>query len=209
VAAIRLSPGTPTVVREGGCVATEMWEPAQLAGLEMLGTPKRPPTLARADIIVIADPAWPTTVDLRPRWLVCQKVPRTRSWLPEGSVWSTARVLYPPPDSDESDETRMVSNEHAVRQYWETLGPQMSPPSSTEQQRAAIQGAQGNLLHAVKLHELWSKPGVVRSPDVVPQGLQGMLDELWERIGKLSDEDNARAEDGLSLLCAAQAHWSP
>jgi WD40 repeat protein len=101
-------------------------------------------------------------------------------------------------------DARMVSNEHVVRRYWETLGPQMSPALSAEQQRAAIQGAQGNLLHAVKLHELWSKTSVVRSPDVVPQGLQGMLDELWERIGKLSDEDNARAEDGLSLLCAAR-----
>jgi hypothetical protein len=52
-----------------------------------------------------------------------------------------------------------------------TLGPQMSPPASPEQQRAAIQGAQGNLLHAVKLHELWSRTAAKRSPGRRTPGL--------------------------------------
>jgi hypothetical protein len=46
------------------------------------------------------------------------------------------------------------SNEKAVREYWGVLGKAMDPPLSDALMRAAVEGAQGNLLHAVKLHQL-------------------------------------------------------
>jgi len=99
-------------------------------------------------------------------------------------------------------DARAESNERAVREYWKALGPELG--FRQELLRAAIEGAEGNLLHAVKLRERWSERGAMPSADDVPKGFQGMLDELWDRIGRLPDEDNARVEDGLSLLCAAR-----
>jgi TIR domain/NACHT domain len=60
-------------------------------------------------------------------------------------------------------DDRVESNEGAVRAYWAALGPAMTSPLTDELMQAAIRGAEGNLLHAVKLRELWSKPGVVRT----------------------------------------------
>jgi WD40 repeat protein len=99
---------------------------------------------------------------------------------------------------------RSESNDRVVRDFWIALGPSMAPPLTPELEHVAIARAQGNLLHAVKLRELWNKPGCARSADDVPVGFEGMLDELWERIGALVGTARDRARQGLALLCAAR-----
>jgi WD40 repeat protein len=96
------------------------------------------------------------------------------------------------------------SNEHAVRAYWAALGPTLTPRLTRELLRAAIRGAGGNVLHAVELRALWSKPGVVRTTDAVPRGLSGMLDELWQRLAELRRAQRKLVHDGLALVCAAR-----
>jgi WD40 repeat protein len=98
-------------------------------------------------------------------------------------------------------DTRRESNEAAVRAWWAAMGPKMNPPLTAELERLAIEKAGGNLLHAVKLWQLWSGPGVVRSAECVPEGFEGMLEELWERMGTLPNKKRMR--DGLALVCAA------
>jgi WD40 repeat protein len=101
-------------------------------------------------------------------------------------------------------DARGESNEAAVREYWAVLGPKMDPPLTAELERLAIERADGNLLHAVKLWQLWSGPVAVRSADRVPAGFEGMLEELWERIGSLPAPSKKRTRDGLALVCAAR-----
>jgi hypothetical protein len=67
-------------------------------------------------------------------------------------------------------DSRSESNTVAVRKYWEAFAPRMDPPLTAELRAAAIVNAQGNLLHAVKLYERWTKPGVIRSVEDVPKG---------------------------------------
>lgn len=99
---------------------------------------------------------------------------------------------------------RSESNEAAVRAYWTTLGPQMEPPLAAALQTAAIENAQGNLIHAVKLREWWTKRGVTRSVDDVPKGLEGTLAGLWDRVEALPKEQRKLVRAGLSLICAAR-----
>jgi WD40 repeat protein len=101
-------------------------------------------------------------------------------------------------------DARGESNEAAVREYWAALGPKMDPPLTAELERLAIARADGNLLHAVKLWQLWSGPVAVRSADRVPAGFEGMLEELWERICSLPEPSKKRTRDGLALVCAAR-----
>ncbi len=101
-------------------------------------------------------------------------------------------------------DERVESNEQAVREHWQRLGPTMEPPLSVDLAHAAIEGARGNLLHAVKLFELWSRPNAERSPGDVPQGFEGMLEELWERTGALPKDAKERVRDGLSLISSAR-----
>jgi len=101
-------------------------------------------------------------------------------------------------------DARVASNEGAVRAYWTALGPTMSPPLASELVEAAIRGAEGNLLHAVKLRELWSRPGVERVAKAVPHGFPGMVDELWQRTTELPEGPRKRVRDGLALVCAAR-----
>jgi len=96
------------------------------------------------------------------------------------------------------------SNEQAVREHWQRLGTTMEPPLGEDLVHAAIGGAKGNLLHAVKLFELWNKPNAKRSLGDVPQGFGGMLEELWERTGALPKDAKERVRNGLSLICAAR-----
>ena len=101
-------------------------------------------------------------------------------------------------------DVRVESNEEAVREHWRRLGATMEPPLREELVHAAIEGAQGNLLHAVKLIELWSRPGAERLPGDVPRGFEGMLEELWERTGALPKDARERVRNGLSLISAAR-----
>jgi len=101
-------------------------------------------------------------------------------------------------------DARAESNEKTVREYWSVLGKAMEPSLSDALMQAAVEGAQGNLLHAVKLHQLWATAGTERSVDTVPRGLEGILGELWRRIEELPKESRKLARQGLSLICAAR-----
>jgi AAA ATPase domain len=91
-----------------------------------------------------------------------------------------------------------------VRAFWTALRGALSPPPADDLVRAAIERSEGNLLHAVKLHQLWSQPGAERSIDAIPHGFEGMLRELWQRLGKLPRDEKRIARQGLSVLCAAR-----
>jgi len=128
-------------------------------------------------------------------------------------VFTASRPQYPHlgwfdrrngPSSRLDLDARAESNERAVREYWGVLGKAMQPPLSDALIRAAVEGAQGNLLHAVKLRQLWSAAEAERSVDAVPRGLEGMLGELWRRIEELPREQRKLARQGLSLVCAAR-----
>jgi WD40 repeat protein len=95
-------------------------------------------------------------------------------------------------------------NLEAVGAFWAALRGTLSPSPADDLVRAAVARSEGNLLHAVKLHQLWSQPGAQRSIDTIPHGFEGMLRELWERIGKLPRDEKRIARQGLSLLCAAR-----
>jgi WD40 repeat protein len=95
-------------------------------------------------------------------------------------------------------------NLETVRAFWAALSGKLSPSPGDDLVRAAVDRSEGNLLHAVKLHQLWSAPGAERSIHAIPQGFEGMLRELWERLGMLPRETKKIARQGLSLLCAAR-----
>jgi WD40 repeat protein/serine/threonine protein kinase len=99
--------------------------------------------------------------------------------------------------------TQAASNERAVRKYWTMLGREMNPPLDVGLIEVAVARAQGNLLHAVKLRERWQASSE-RSPDDIPEGFEGMLTGLWERIGELPRAERLIAREGLALLCAAR-----
>jgi WD40 repeat protein len=101
-------------------------------------------------------------------------------------------------------DERLESNDRAVREYWTELGLTMTPPLTEELVQAALRGAEGNLLHAVKLRELWNKPGVVRTAKAVPRGFPGMVDELWQRTVELPEAQRKLVRDGLAFVCAAR-----
>jgi WD40 repeat protein/serine/threonine protein kinase len=95
------------------------------------------------------------------------------------------------------------SNERAVREYWRGLSAAMPAPPSKELIEAAISGARGNLQHAVKLCELWTRR-TERSVDDVPEGFEGLITGLLERVGELPKRERSLIWDGLVLLCAAR-----
>jgi WD40 repeat protein len=95
-------------------------------------------------------------------------------------------------------------NLETVRAFWAAMRGTLSPPPADDLVRTAIERSEGNLLHAVTLHQLWSQPSAERSSDAIPHGFEGMLRELWERLGRLPDEQWKIARQGLSLLCAAR-----
>jgi WD40 repeat protein/serine/threonine protein kinase len=100
-----------------------------------------------------------------------------------------------------------AANERAVREYWNRVAPGMSSPPSRELIEAAIRGAQGNLQHAVKLAEVWTRQ-LERSLDDVPEGFEGLIGGLLERVGELPKRERQVIWDGLVLLCAARESLS-
>ena len=104
-------------------------------------------------------------------------------------------------------DARAAANEQAVRAYWDRVAPNMSPPPSRELIDAAVRGARGNLQHAVKLSELWARKRE-RSIDDVPEGFEGLLGGLLERVGELPKRERALVWDALVLLCAARESLS-
>jgi WD40 repeat protein len=127
-------------------------------------------------------------------------------------VFAASRPLYPHLDwfkrrtgaLNPIDLDGRPGNLETVSAFWAAMRVTVSPPPAEDLVRAAVECSEGNLLHAVKLHQLWSQPGAKRSIDAIPHGFEGMLRELWERLGNLPDEQWEIARQGLSLLCAAR-----
>ncbi len=92
------------------------------------------------------------------------------------------------------------SNEAVVRELWEAAATEYQPPLPAEAIDAAVDRAEGNVLHAVMLHDaLRGMPPPERRVDRIPRGLEALIEEVWERA---ASHESVRT--GLGLLCAAQ-----
>jgi WD40 repeat protein len=112
--------------------------------------------------------------------------------------WIEART--PARRLDLDDARWAASNEAVVRGFWAAVAPEYQPPLPPETVTAAIARAEGNVLHAVMLHDaLRDAPAPLRRADRIPRGLKGLIGEIWERAAA-----HERVRAGLGLLCAAQ-----
>ncbi len=92
-----------------------------------------------------------------------------------------------------------ASNETVVRGFWHAVAAEYRPPLSAEMVDTAIARADGNVLHAVMLHDtVRDLPAEQRQAHRIPRGLEALIGELWDR----ASQPEVRA--GLSVLCAAQ-----
>jgi len=97
------------------------------------------------------------------------------------------------------------SNGQACRACWQNWAEQFTPPLDEDFIRAAVDRGEGNILHAVKLREyLTDAPPQKRRVELIPRGLSGFMDQIWQRLHELPDELVANVMDGLGLLCAAR-----
>ncbi|HWO25377.1 MAG TPA: AAA family ATPase [Kofleriaceae bacterium] len=93
-----------------------------------------------------------------------------------------------------------ASNEAVVRGFWEAVASEYDPPLPAATAAAAIARAEGNVLHAVMLHDtLRDLTAAERRVDRVPHGLKELIGEVWERA---ASHESVRL--GLGLVCAAQ-----
>jgi hypothetical protein len=93
-----------------------------------------------------------------------------------------------------------LSNEALVRGFWEAVGSDYQPPLPAATVAAAIARAEGNVLHAVMLHDvLRGLPPEQRRAERIPGGLRHLIGEVWDRA---ASTESVRV--GLGLLCAAQ-----
>jgi WD40 repeat protein len=112
--------------------------------------------------------------------------------------WILARTPVRRLDLD--DRRWASSNEAVVRGLWEAVAPEYDPPLSPEMTAEAIARAEGNVLHAVMLHDaLRDVPADERRADRIPRGLQPLIEELWDRVAHFPS-----VREGLGILCAAQ-----
>ena len=88
--------------------------------------------------------------------------------------WLEARSPVRRVDLD--DARWAASNEAVVRGFWEAVGPEYQSPLSGETIATTIARAEGNVLHAVMLHDaLRDLPAAERRADRVPRGLKALI----------------------------------
>jgi WD40 repeat protein len=93
-----------------------------------------------------------------------------------------------------------ASNEAVVRGFWEAIGAELRPPLDMATMAVAIARADGNVLHAIMLHDaLHDLPASERRADRIPRGLKGLIYEIWDHTAS-----HSAVRRGLGLLCAAQ-----
>ncbi|TMQ18355.1 MAG: hypothetical protein E6J91_08105 [Deltaproteobacteria bacterium] len=99
------------------------------------------------------------------------------------------------------DDARWAaSNDAVVRGFWQAAASEYEPPLSAETRDAAIARAEGNVLHAVMVHEhMRDLRADQRRADRIPRGLRELIGEVWKRAAS----DKA-VREGLGLLCAAR-----
>jgi hypothetical protein len=101
---------------------------------------------------------------------------------------------------DLDDRRWAASNAAVVHGFWQAVAIEYEPAISAEMVATAIDRAEGNVLHAVMLHDaLQGVPASERHADRIPRGLGGLIGEIWDRAAV---DPGVRA--GLGLVCAAQ-----
>jgi WD40 repeat protein len=101
---------------------------------------------------------------------------------------------------DLDDPTWATSNTEVIRAYWEAVASDYQPPLSPGTLDAAIARAEGNVLHAVMLHDaLQAVPADQHRADQIPRGLRALIGDIWDRAAS-----HTAVRAGLGILCAAQ-----
>ncbi|WP_437553969.1 AAA family ATPase [Sorangium sp. So ce367] len=97
------------------------------------------------------------------------------------------------------------SNEQACRAFWGDQAPRFTPRLDPRLVEEAVARAEGNLLYAVKLREwLEEQPVEQRRIERLPRGLSGFLEQIWQQIRSLPQEQRELVASGLGLICAAR-----
>jgi hypothetical protein len=121
--------------------------------------------------------------------------------------WAGPELLEAPLDL--AQPPWLSSNREAVVAYWTFAREQFSPPLPPTLVSAAVQGAQGNLLYSVKLHERLDglskeerqDPGIAAK---LPWGLEALLEGLWDQVQASPGEAGEFVRQGLGLLAVAR-----
>ena len=96
------------------------------------------------------------------------------------------------------------SNMDACQAFWNFHQKELNPALTDKFVVEAVKRSEGNLLHAVKLWEyLLSHPDDKSIAENIPQGLKGVIEELWDSLEKLSKEVRNKVRQGLGILCVA------
>jgi WD40 repeat protein len=99
------------------------------------------------------------------------------------------------------------SNTRVVSEYWtqERASSRFKPQLTAAFVEEVVQRAQGNILYSVKLAEwLEDQPVEKRRAELLPRGLEALLDESWERIQGLPAGLRGMVEEGLGVLAMAR-----
>ncbi|WP_169800712.1 AAA family ATPase [Archangium gephyra] len=106
---------------------------------------------------------------------------------------------------DLDDERWAGSNEQVVRRYWDHVAPQFTPPLAPSLVQEAVRRANGNVLYTLKLSDwLQEQPLERRRVELLPQGLEAFLVEVWLRLQALPAHERTVAFTGLGLIAAAR-----
>ena len=101
-------------------------------------------------------------------------------------------------------DERAASNDAACRRFWEHQVEEFQPPLDAALVDEAVRSAGGNLLCAVKLRDwLLAQPPERRVVRLIPQGLAGILTQIWADLHALDGAQLALVEAGLGVACAA------
>jgi hypothetical protein len=88
---------------------------------------------------------------------------------------------------DLDDRQWATSHEAVVRGFWDAVASEYKPLLPAEMTITAIERAEGNVLHAVMLHDaLRGLPAPERRADRIPRGLRGLIGGIWNHAA--SDE---------------------
>jgi WD40 repeat protein len=118
------------------------------------------------------------------------------SWL---EAQAGARVL------DLDGDKLAPSNEDVVRQYCQQMARRMDPPLTPSFVEQVVQRAQGNVLYVVRLEGwLQEQPVEQRRAELLPRGLEALLNEDWKRIQELPPERRRMVFEGLGVLAVAR-----
>jgi WD40 repeat protein len=104
------------------------------------------------------------------------------------------------------DDARWAgSNEEVVRTYWEHAALRFEPPLAPALIAEAVLKARGNILYTLKLSDwLQEQPEERRRAELLPQGLEAILVEVWQRLLALPVHERTVALTGLGLIAAAR-----